>query len=447
MPDRDILHRNQKAHVAGNGQAIPGLTGDVDDAYGRGEVPALLSPEYHADPYPTLAALLKRGPIIDRGEDEGYLVLSHAALSALGRSPHISAVYRPDKELPGLAPRARQLLERVSKSFVKLAEYNMAQSDPPRHTRLRGQATRSFTTRLMKPMRARIQAVANDLLDAAADKGEMDLIRDYAYDLPSIIIMDLLGIPEEDRERLHEWTTDLAGAIGNLHSEAPDSVGFRALVGVTAIFHYSNTLIKKKSRDPRNDYMSELIKAQQAEDGRVTPLEVMGQSGLLLFAAHETVTNLIANGVLALLNHPEELAKLRADPGLAVSAVHEILRYDSPTLSFPRWATADLEVPVGGGVTIPAGAKMQMAYGAANRDPEHYEEPERFDITRGATDYMSFGFDRHMCLGRHLALIEGEIAIGTLIERFPTLRLADGAKLEYQRSLSLRALTALPLVF
>jgi cytochrome P450 len=179
----------------------------------------------------------------------------------------------------------------------------------------------------------------------------------------------------------------------------------------------------------------------------VTPLEVMGQSGLLLFAAHETVTNLIANGVLALLNHPEELAKLRADPGLALSAVHEILRYDSPTLSFPRWATADLEVPVGAGLTIPAGAKMQMAYGAANRDPDHYEEPERFDVNRGATDYMSFGFDRHLCLGRHLALIEGEIAIAALIERFPKLRLADGFTPQYHHSLSLRALKSLPLVF
>ena len=427
--------------------SMPRLTDDVDDAYGRGEVPALLSPEYHADPYPTLTALLERGPILDRGEGDGYLVLSHAALSALGRSPHISAVFRPDKENTGLAPRARQMLERVSKSFVKLAEYNMAQADPPRHTRLRGQATRCFTTRLMEPMRARTREIADDLLDAVADTGEMELIGDYAYELPSTIIMDLLGIPEEDREQLREWTTDLAGAIGNLHSEAPDSVGFRALVGITAILHYSNTLIKKKSRDPQNDFMSELIKAQQEDTGRVTPLEVMGQSGLLLFAAHETVTNLIANGVLALLNHPDELRKLRADPGLALSAVHEILRYDSPTLSFPRWATADLEVPVGGGLTIPAGAKMQMAYGAANRDPEHYEEPERFDITRGATDYMSFGFDRHLCLGRHLALIEGEIAIATLIERFPTLRLADGFTPEYHHSLSLRTLKALPLVF
>ena len=427
--------------------AIPGLDDDVDDAYGRGEVPAFLSPEYHADPYPTLAALRARSPILHRGEEHGYLVLSHAALAALGRAPSISAVFRPDKENSGLAPRARQMLERVSKSFVKLAEYNMAQADPPRHTRLRGQATRCFTTRLMEPMRARIQAVANDLLDAVADKGEMEVIADYAYELPSIIIMDLLGIPEEDRERLQEWTTDLSGAIGSLHSEAPDSVGFRALVGVTAILHYSNTLIRKKTRDPGNDFMSELIKVQQEDTGRVTPLEVMGQSGLLLFAAHETVTNLIANGVLALLNHPDELQKLRADPGLALSAVHEILRYDSPTQSFPRWATADLEVPVGGGMTIPAGAKMQMAYGAANRDPEHYEEPDRFDVNRGATDYLSFGFDRHMCLGRHLALIEGEIAIATLIDRLPKLRLADGAALEYHHSLALRALKALPLVF
>ena len=416
--------------------------GGSGDAYGT-EVPELLSPEFHADPYPTFAALRSRGPVYYRGKQEGYMVLSHAAISALARSPHLSAALRwsPVDE-PGIAPRVRQLLQRVTKAFGKLSEYNMATADPPLHTRLRGQATRSFSTRLMEPMRARIRSVAGTLLDAAADKGEIDLIADYAYVLPATIIMDLLGVPGDDREKLQEWTEDIVKAMGGVHDDPTHSVGFRALVSATTLMHYANTLVRKKSRDPESDFISELVKLQQAEDRRVTSLEVIGQSALLLFAAHETTTNLIANGVLALLNHPDELHKLRSDPGLITSAVHEMLRYDSPTLSFARWSTAEVTVP--GGPTIPADKEIHMAYAAANRDPDHYDNPDRFDITRGATDYMSFGFDRHRCLGRHLGLMEGEIAISMLLERFPKLRLAEGAKLEYQHNLAVRALKALP---
>ena len=420
-------------------------SGGPDDRCDSGQVPELLSPEFHANPYPTLAALRERGPVFYRGADDGYLVLSHAAISALAHSPHLSATLRPMTNT-GFAPKVRKMLQRVSQSFLKLAEYNMAQADPPKHTRLRGQATRSFSTRLMEPMRARISTVADELLTAVTDQGAMELIGDYAYVLPATIIMDLLGIPEDDREQVREWTDDIVSAVGGMHaSDSPDSVGFRAMVSATALIHYSNGLVRKKRQHPQSDFISELVQLQQVEDGRVTPLEVIGQSGLLLFAAHETTTNLIANGVLALLNHPEQLAKLRSDPDLINSAVHEMLRYDSPTLMFPRLSTGDVAVP--GGTTIPGGAQVQMVYAAANRDPDHYEDPDRFDINRGATDYMSFGFDRHRCLGRHLALIEGGIAISMLIERFPELRLADGAELEYHHNMAVRALKTLPLTF
>ena len=410
-----------------------------------GEVPEMLSPEFHADPYPTFAALREQGPVFYRGADDGYLVLSHAAITTLAHSPNLSAALRPMTNT-GFAPRVRKMLQRVSKSFLKLAEYNMAQADPPKHTRLRGQATRSFSTRLMEPMRARIHTVAEELLDAVADRGTMELIGDYAYELPATIIMDLLGIPNDDREQVREWTDDIVSAVGGMHaSDAPDEVGFRAMVSAAALIHYSNTLVKKKRQRPESDFISELVQLQQEEDGRVTTLEVIGQSGLLLFAAHETTTNLIANGVLALLNHPEQLAKLRRDPVLISSAVHEMLRYDSPTLMFPRVSTGD--VPVPGGPTIPGEAQVQMVYAAANRDPEHYEDPDRFDVSRGATDYLSFGFDRHRCLGRHLGLMEGEIAISMLIERFPELRLADGTELEYHNNMAVRALKTLPVTF
>ena len=404
-------------------------------------VPELESPEYYENPYPTLAALRARSPVYQRATSKEYMILSHAEIRHLAHTPLLTAVMR-DTKWRG-PKRLRDLVSQLTGPILNLSRYNMAQNDPPIHTRLRHQATRAFTTRLMEKMRTRIHEVAEEFLNRVVDRGEMDLLGDFARPMVTVVIMELLGIPEQDRTMVNEWSRDIVAFMGELYRD-PSDVAFRGAASATAIWHYSSELIDEKRRRPQNDFMSELVQVQQQEDGRITKREVVGQTALILVAGQETTPHLIANGMYALLRNPEQMARLRADPGLMKTALDEALRYDGPIMTFPRWTTDELQLA---GETLPAGAKLLMMFGAANRDPARYEAPDRFDITRDAHDHVAFGFDRHMCLGRHLARVEGEVAFGMLLERLPGLRLADPDKLEHHRNFNLRQFKALPVVF
>lgn len=404
-------------------------------------VPELESPEYFENPYPTLAALRTRNPVYWRASRNEYLILSHAAIRHLAHSPLLTAVMR-DTRWRG-PKRLRDLVSQLTRPLLNLSRYNMAQNDPPIHTRLRHQATRAFTSRLMEKMRTRIHEIAEEFLHRVVDSGEMDLLGDFAQPMATLVIMELLGIPEKDREMVNEWSRDIVAFVGELQRD-PSDVAFRGAASATAIWHYSSELIDEKRRRPQNDFMSALVQVQQQEDGRITKREVVGQTALILFAGQETTPHLIANGMYALLRHPEQMARLRANPGLMKTAFDEMLRFDGPIMQFPRWTTDELQLA---GETIPAGAKLLLMFGAANRDPARYEDPDRFDITRDAHDHVALGFDRHMCLGRHLARVEGEVAFGMLLERLPRLRLADPDKLEHHRNFNLRQFKALPVVF
>lgn len=311
--------------------------------------------------------------------------------------------------------------------------------DAPDHTRLRGLVNKAFTPRVVELLRPRIQTLVDEMLDAVAPASEMEVIRDLAYPLPVIVISEMLGVPPEDNARFSEWSAVLARSLDP--QSGPEGVEplQRAL---EAFDDYFRGLIAERRKEPRDDLLSALIAAEDEGD-KLTEGELLATSRLILVAGHETTVNLIANGVLQLLRHPGELQKLRDDASLIENAVEEILRFDPPVQIDGRIALEDTDFD---GVTIPRGSAAICLIGAANRDPEQFERPNEFDITRGADRHLSFGFGAHYCLGAPLARIEGQIALATLVRRFNDLRLLQDPP-DYKPNIALRGVATLPIAF
>jgi pimeloyl-[acyl-carrier protein] synthase len=261
---------------------------------------------------------------------------------------------------------------------------------------------------------------------------------DLATQLPAIVIAELLGVPAADRLRFKEWSNDLISVLGNPN---PTGAAERFERGLGNLLDYLRDVIARRRRAPRDDLISGMIVAQEERDA-LTDAELLATSILLLVAGHETTTNLIGNGLLALLRHPDELARLRAHPELVPSAVEEMLRYDSPVQATVRVTTTTVEL---GGQAIPPGALVIAMIGAANRDPEVFPEPDRFDVGRADNRHLSFGFGPHFCLGAPLARLEGEVVFRTLLARYPALRLASD-DVRHRLNFALRGLLALPVV-
>ena len=362
------------------------------------------------------------------------------AIKELARSPDLSKKRLEATRMEGLPDEVRA----AAAPLHGWSRYLMLRQDPPDHTRLRGQSLSAFTVRSVEAWRPRIEAMAHMLIDRVAADGQMDLVRDFAFPLPAMVIMELLGVPLEDRDRLKEWTADGIEFIGALRTAAnPLELTQRAVASQLAMREYARRLVAAKRNEPKADFISALVAVQQAEDGRLDEEEVLAQSTLLLAAGHETTTNLIANGLLALFRHPEQLEMLRTRPDLARPAVEEFLRFDPPVQMLARMTTAPIEVA---GQAIPEGQRMALVIAAANRDPERFADPERLDITRDRNDHLAFGFDRHLCLGAQLARIEGQIAFSVLLERLPGLRLV-ATDLAWHRNTAFRALKSLPVAW
>jgi cytochrome P450 len=367
-----------------------------------------------------------------------WIVLGHAEITALARNPTLSKAEYEQMRFAGLSPDIQEAARPL------LARKSMLRSDPPDHTRLRAQATSAFSVRSVEAWRQRIDVLTHSLIDKVAAAGTMEVVGDLAVPLPAMIIMELLGIPLDDRDRLGGWTADSIELIGALPTTAnPAELLERATTSQAAMRRYALALVGEKRARPQADFISTLVSVQKAEDGRLNEEEVLAQSILLLRAGLETTTNLIANGLLALLRHPEQLERLRSDPDLMGRAVEELLRYDPPVQMLSRATTAPIELD---GQAIPAGQRLQLSIAAANRDPRRFVEPDRLDIGREHNDHLAFGFDRHLCLGAQLARLQGQIALGAVIERLPGLRLATD-KLEYRPNLVFRALRALPVAW
>jgi len=322
--------------------------------------------------------------------------------------------------------------------FLKPLEQNMLDLDDPDHRRLRTLVSKAFTPRLIEGLRARVEAICHDLLDAMErNKGRAELVRDYALPLPATVIAELLGIPADDHRKFHRWSNRIVSI-----SSGRDV--WRALPAAVAFVRYLRKTSERRRISPEDDLISALVQAEEEGD-RLTQDELLAMSFLLLVAGHETTVNLIASGTLALIEHPEHLDELEADPHLIKLAVEELLRYTSPVeIATERYARQDLEIS---GTEIPRGELVLAVLGSANRDVQFFDEPDDIRLGRDPNQHLAFGRGGvHHCLGAPLARMEGQIAITALLQRFPDLRLtAEPESLRWRRGLFLRGLEQLPL--
>ncbi|MCH6564094.1 MAG: cytochrome P450 [Myxococcales bacterium] len=396
-----------------------------------------LSAEFQANPYPTYRRLRVEDPVHHRmfdGEHLWLLTRYEDCVSVL-RDPRCSAQKFPAKVLEEIAADPESPLGQLARISLGM----MLVKDPPDHTRLRTLVNKAFTPRQVESLRPRLQRVVEELLDAVRDRGGMDVIADLAAPLPLIAIAELLGLPPADRARLKLWSDRFVTFIDGTIRDAGIE---QAALAVAELRSYLGGIIEERRRNPRQDLISGLVTAHEAGD-RLSEDELYSTVTLLLAAGHETTTNLIGNGLLALLRHPDQLQKLRAEPELIRPAIEELLRYDSPVQVTSRIPRADIEIC---GTTIPAGQEINTSFGAANRDPKVFPEPDRLDISRSDNRHLSFGLGVHFCLGAALARLEGCIAIQTVVQRMRRLEL-DTDKLEWRPGIVLRGLRALPVRF
>ena len=396
----------------------------------------LLRPEIRANPYPFYAQLQSQDPV-HWDEAMGVWVLTRYADVA---SAFNDARFSRAQGLMGWYKRQPESERAVAEPVYDACSKMMTYSDPPYHTRLRGLANKAFTPRVVEQMRLHIQQIVDDLLEAVQAKGQMDVIHDLAYPLPIIVIAEMLGLPAEERKRFKEWSDDLFAVIG-LVRHSPNLMD-RASQSLAEMTDYVTTLSKERRLRPREDLLTALVTVVDQGE-RLTQEELVANVGLLLAAAHETTTNLIGNGTLALLRNPDQMQELRDNPALITPAVEEMMRYDNPVQIVYRSATEDVEMD---GQRLGKGQLVNLILGAANRDPALYSEPDQFDITRNESRHIGFGLGIHFCLGAPLARLEGQIAFITLLRRFPQLRLATDT-LEWQEHPTFRGLKSLPVAF
>jgi pimeloyl-[acyl-carrier protein] synthase len=389
-----------------------------------------MDPEFLADPYPTYHRLRAADPV--HHSPLGFWVLTrYEDVVAALRDPHL-----------GKEAIAAFVAARFGVAVPPGIGLSMLDRDPPDHTRLRGLVSKAFTPRVVAGLRPHIQQIVDGLLERVEDAGSMDLIEEFAYPLPVIVICEMLGVPVEDHERFKAWGLDIARGLDAVLLPPDSDVVRRSAASRHALADYFRRLIAARRASPRGDLLSALIAAEEAGD-KLSEDELLATCILLLVAGHETTVNLIGNGTLALLRHPDQLRWLREHPGLIGSAVEELLRYDGPVQRTARIPSADVTI---GGRTIGKGEMVMPFIGAADRDPAQFPEPDRLDIERLDNRHVAFGWGSHFCLGAPLARVEGQIAINTLVQRLPKLTLATDRP-EYRQSLTLRGLSSLPVSF
>lgn len=313
---------------------------------------------------------------------------------------------------------------------------HMLTVDPPDHTRLRNLVHRAFTPRMIREMGGRVQQIADNLIDEMQGKSQIDLIADYTFPLPITVIAELLGIPASDREKFRGWTQTII--VDGTRGVNGDGIAAAALEFIM----YFHQLFDERRAAPQDDLISGLLQVEEAGD-KLDSQELISMVFLLLAAGHETTVNLLANGTLDLLRHPDQLKLLRENPTLMDSAIEEMLRYNGPVgATTMRWALEDVEMY---GQVIPAGDMVLASLLGADRDPNVFENPDIFDITRDPNPHIAFGHGIHYCLGAPLARLEGKVAFNALLTRLPNLSLAiEPEKLEWNETILLHSMKSLP---
>ena len=384
-----------------------------------------LSAEMAQDPYPTYAKLRGRDPVHRSRLIDAWV---------FSRFADVDAILRDHRHFSS-DPRKRVASGRRA-SLPNVEEPSMLFLDPPDHTRLRALVNKAFTPRAVAALEPHIRELTTTLLDAVDDPAAFDLMEAVAKPLPVIVIAEMLGIPPDDRAQFAVWSDQRARILEPTLS--PDERE-TADAAMRSLDEYLMPIISARRVDPKDDIISALAQAEEEGD-KLTEREVLIMLRLLLVAGNETTTNLIGNGVLALLRHPDQLAALREDPRLIPSAVEELLRFDSPVQVDVRSVLDDCEV---NGFRVRRGDNVVTLLGAANRDPDRFEAPDRLDVRRGDQNHLSFGRGIHHCLGAPLARLEGRVVLQALIERFSSLRLLEDRP-AFRSSVALRGLLALP---
>lgn len=389
------------------------------------------SAAFVADPYPAYT-LLRQQPVSYHEPTDQWLVADHAGVSALLRDRRLGRTYR---HVASHQEMGRQPPPDWQRPFWTLNDNGMLDTEGPDHTRLRGLVSRAFTPRTVERLRPAVRRLAAGLVDRLVESGGGDLMAAVAEPLPVAVIAELLGIPEADRPLLRPWSAAITGMFElNPGRDAAE----RAVAASTEFAGYLRQLIADRRRRPGDDLVSALTAVQDSTGG-LTEQETVSTCVLLLNAGHEATVNTTGNGWLALLRHPDQLARLRAEPGLLPTAVEELLRYDTPLQLFERWVLTDLEIS---GVRIERGAELALVFGSANRDPARFADPDRLDLGRRDNPHLSFGAGIHFCLGAALARLELAESFAAVLARAPGLRLAGEPR--WRPGYVIRGLASLP---
>lgn len=399
----------------------------------------VLDPKNRADPYP-IYAQLRRNPV-SRQKDGAYVVSTHAAIRSLLFDPRLSSQDLPPSKRPRTGNPLKDWILNPIRNRVANAHRPLIFRDPPDHDTLRGFVMREFTITRVNGLHERVTSLVDTLIERCRGRDEICLVEDLSYPLPVTVICELLGVPEKDEPQFHDWATQLSTA---LEPDARRDEEARRLTATTfdAIAAYMRKLIREKRRHPADDMLSGLARSSGPGQPAMGDVDLIATAVLLLVAGHETTVNLITNGMLTLLRHPHELAKLKADPERAPRLIEELLRYEPPVHFRTRKALGDIDIA---GTTIPKGAAIILLFAAGNRDPERFIDPNRFDPDREDNQHFGFGGGLHYCVGAPLARIEAEIALVRLCQRLGEPQLLDdpppyrsGASLRGPESLGIR---------
>ncbi len=393
--------------------------------------------KFKANPFPFYAQLRAEAPVFPvtvpmPTKQRAWLVTRYDDVldvlkdARFAKNPRNAMSPEQLKKMPWIPPMFKPL------------EQNMLDLDSPDHTRLRALVHKAFTPRLIERMRDQIQVLTNELLDAVEPKGGMDLIADFALPLPLTMIGRILGVPAEDNHKFHRWTKTLLSAGTNMNY-------FVIIPTIMRFMGYLKKLIKERRAHPKDDLVTALVQAKDGSD-QLSGDEVLAMIFLLLIAGHETTVNLIGSGSLALLEHPDQLEKLRSEPAVIKLAIEELLRFVCPVeMATERYTREDITIA---GTTIPRGELVLAVIGSANRDANYFDNPDSLDVTRENNKHLAFGHGVHYCLGAPLARLEGQIAISTLVQRMPNLHLSIAPdQLRWRSGFVLRGLEALPVSF
>jgi pimeloyl-[acyl-carrier protein] synthase len=377
----------------------------------------LVSDEFLDDPYPLLRQLRHEEPVFWSESIGGWILTRYDDIVPTFRDvAHFSNYGRFAKVVEYLPAERRKKFEPFETHY---RQKSMLQSDPPDHTRLRALIVKVFNANSIEEMRPKIKKIVNDVIDAVEPRRQMDVIRDLAFPLPFSVLGKIMGLPNTDQDNVKLWADEILLFQGV--NRPPEAILERSQAALLAMRSYLTDLVNEKRRKPGEDLISELVKVE-AEGIRLTEQELVYTCITMLGAGHETTTSLIGNGLFTLLSHPEEWRKLRENPSLLNSAIEEMLRYESPVARQPRVIKEDIEL---GGKKMLGGQVAFQMLNAANRDPDYFPDPDKFDIERQNNKHVAFGMGIHFCVGAGLARTEGQEVFKAIMERLPDIRLVS----------------------